>query len=225
MENNPADVRNDASNGEMRIIEDGGRSIGGTPVPDTPPTHEKPRCSAYDENNGVGPDALPDGTPDAPPENQPAGDPDGVPGGPGPVRPPMTGAGKLIFQVTTAGGAIPLEGAVVSVMDSVPDAIPDLSGEPRIVMYTGDDGKTRPLTLPAPARTQSQEAQSPSEPLPYALYNATVELDGYYPQGFSLIPVFDGITSIQRLDLIPLPLDSFPGTPPNPIREGVNPDL
>ena len=221
MENNPADVRNDANDGDLRIIEDGGRSIADAPAPDTPPTHEKARCSAYDENNGAGPD----GAPDAPPENNPAGDPDGIPGGPGPVRPQMTGAGKLIFQVTTAGGAIPLEGAVVSVMDSIPDAVPDLSDEPRIVMYTGDDGKTRPLTLPAPARAQSQEAQSPSDPLPYALYNATVELDGYYPQGFSLIPVFDGITSIQRLDLIPLPLGSLPGTPSAPIREGVNPDL
>lgn len=219
MEDNRTEVRTDENDSEIRIIEDGGRSIGVTPVPDIPQTREKPRCNAYDEHNG----GSPDDTPGAPiPEPIPDGDPEG---GPGPVLPPVTGAGSLIFQVTTAGGAIPLEGAAVTVMDSVPDSIPNLSGEPRIVMFTGDDGKTQLLTLPAPARSLSQEAQSPNDPLPYALYNATVELDDYYPQTFSLIPVFDGITSIQRLDLIPLPTGGRPGIMPDPIREGVNPDL
>lgn len=221
MEDNRTEVRTDETDSEIRISEDGGRSIGVTPAPDIPQTREKPRCSAYDENYGGGAAGGGGGASDAPDDP-----PDGsLEGGPGPVRPPETGAGFLLFQVTTAGGAIPLEGAAVTVMDAVPDATPDLSAEPRIVIFTGGDGKTRPLTLPAPARAQTLEARVPSGSLPYALYNAVVELDGYYPQAFSLIPVFDGITSVQRLDLIPLALGARPDIPPFPIREGVNPDL
>ncbi|MCQ2430472.1 MAG: hypothetical protein MJ192_09090 [Clostridia bacterium] len=140
----------------------------------------------------------------------------------------MTGSGTLIFQVTTAQGAVPLEGAQVTIYDYVPDSIPNLSGDPFMVMFSGIDGKTAPLTLPAPARVYSLELPAPDEPLPYSLYNATVELDGYYTQNFSMIPVFDGITSIQRLDLIPLPVSARGDRlqeAGSVITEGINPDL
>jgi len=61
-----------------------------------------------------------------------------------------------------------------------------------------------------------------------ALYDAEVNLDNFYTQSYTRIPVFDGITSIQRASLIPLPENGYAdGLRPDGARfvEGENPDL
>ena len=139
---------------------------------------------------------------------------------------PMTGQGKLVFQITTAGGAIPLEGAEVTLRQSRGPT--DAGGDVLSVLYSGRDGKTEALTLPAPARGYSLEPARDGAPVPYALYNADVRMDGFYKQSYIRIPVFDGITSIQRASLIPLPENGFEGgTRPDGsvFIEGENPDL
>ena len=139
---------------------------------------------------------------------------------------PMTGQGKLVFQITTAGGAIPLEGAEVTLRQSRGPT--DAGGDVLSVLYSGRDGKTEVLTLPAPARGYSLEPARDGAPVPYALYNADVRMDGFYKQSYIRIPVFDGITSIQRASLIPLPENGFEGgvRPDGDIFvEGENPDL
>ena len=139
---------------------------------------------------------------------------------------PMTGQGKLVFQITTAGGAIPLEGAEVTLRQSRGPT--DAGGDVLSVLYSGRDGKTEVLTLPAPARGYSLEPARDGAPVPYALYNADVRMDGFYKQSYIRIPVFDGITSIQRASLIPLPENGFEGgTRPDGemFVEGENPDL
>ena len=139
---------------------------------------------------------------------------------------PMTGQGKLVFQITTAGGAIPLEGAEVTLRQSRGPT--DAGGDVLSVLYSGRDGKTEALTLPAPARGYSLEPARDGAPVPYALYNADVRMDGFYKQSYIRIPVFDGITSIQRASLIPLPENGFEGgTRPDgeTFVEGESPDL
>ena len=139
---------------------------------------------------------------------------------------PMTGQGKLVFQITTAGGAIPLEGAEVTLRQSRGPT--DAGGDVLSVLYSGRDGKTEALTLPAPARGYSLEPARDGAPVPYALYNADVRMDGFYKQSYIRIPVFDGITSIQRASLIPLPENGFEGgvRPDGSVFiEGENPDL
>ena len=139
---------------------------------------------------------------------------------------PMTGQGKLVFQITTAGGAIPLEGAEVTLRQSRGPT--DAGGDVLSVLYSGRDGKTEVLTLPAPARGYSLEPARDGAPVPYALYNADVRMDGFYKQSYIRIPVFDGITSIQRASLIPLPENGFEGgvRPDGSVFiEGENPDL
>ena len=139
---------------------------------------------------------------------------------------PMTGQGKLVFQITTAGGAIPLEGAEVTLRQSRGPT--DSGGDVLSVLYSGRDGKTEVLPLPAPARGYSLEPARDGAPVPYALYNADVRMDGFYKQSYIRIPVFDGITSIQRASLIPLPENGFEGgTRPDGemFVEGENPDL
>ena len=138
----------------------------------------------------------------------------------------MTGQGKLVFQITTAGGAIPLEGAVITLRESRSPV--DAGGDVLAVLLSGRDGKTEAIPLPAPARGYSMEPARDGAPVPYALYNADVTMDGFYSQSYIRIPVFDGITSIQRASLIPLPENGVPdGQRPDGERfyEGEAPDL
>ena len=139
----------------------------------------------------------------------------------------MTGLGKLVFQITTASGAIPLEGAEV-ILRKFRSTSDGNGGEVVAVLYSGGDGKTEIVTLPAPARSFSLEPALDGAPVPYALYDAEVNLDHYFTQSYIRIPVFDGITSIQRASLIPLPENGFEGgTRPDGEKfyEGESPDL
>ena len=141
----------------------------------------------------------------------------------------MTGAGRLIFRISTARGAIPLEGARVRVWDrnTGVEPNPDRTNA-RAVLYSDANGKTDPLRLPAPAKGLSLEPSNGNTPAPFACYDADVYLEGYYSAEFVCIPIFDGITSIQPADLIPLPSNGREGnvTPEDTrIVEGQNPDL
>ena len=122
--------------------------------------------------------------------------------------PEMTGRGKLVFQITTASGAIPLEGAEI-ILRKFRSESDGNGGDVVAVLYSGGDGKTEVLTLPAPARSFSLEPARDGAPIPYALYDAEVNLDNYFRQSYIRIPVFDGITSIQRASLVPLPENGF----------------
>ena len=140
---------------------------------------------------------------------------------------PMTGQGKLVFQITTAGGAIPLEGAEI-ILREFRSKSDGNGGNVVAVLYSGVDGKTEVLTLPAPARSLSLEPARDGAPVPYALYDADVNLDNYYTQSYIRIPIFDGITSIQRASLIPLPENGYSqGLRPDSEKfyEGESPDL
>ena len=139
----------------------------------------------------------------------------------------MTGQGKLVFKITTAGGAIPLEGAKIT-LRADRSASDGNGGEVMAVLFSGGDGKSEVLTLPAPARSLSLEPAKDGAPVPYALYNADVRLRGFYDQSYIRIPVFDGITSIQRASLVPLPENGFEdGVRPDGEKfyEGESPDL
>ena len=141
-------------------------------------------------------------------------------------QPSLTGTGYLIVHVTTARGAIPLEGAEITLRQSRGPT--DMNGDVLSVLYSGRDGKTESIPLPAPARSYSLEPARDGTPVPYSLYNADVRMEGFYTQSYIRIPVFDGITSIQRASLIPLPENGFEGnTRPDGdlFIEGENPNL
>ena len=127
----------------------------------------------------------------------------------------MTGQGKLVFRISTASGAIPLEGAQVT-LRKFRSASDGNSGEVVAVLYSGPDGKTEIVTLPAPSRSFSLEPARDGAPVPYALYDADVNLDSFFSQSYIRIPVFDGITSIQNASLVPLPENGY--------SQGLRPD-
>ena len=136
-----------------------------------------------------------------------------------------SGEGYLIVQVSTAGGAIPLPGAIVTVRDYDPENGGDV-GNAISSMVTDRSGKTPILPLPAPSRTL---AQSPgSDILPYALYSIDVQTDRYYENYYINVPIFDGIVAVQPAVLQPLPDNEFAdnaGYGTQIFFESQNPDL
>ena len=137
------------------------------------------------------------------------------------------GTGYLILHVTTAGGAIPLEGVKINVNRYDPEAasLPNTRGDTVASPISGTDGNTARIPLSAPPR---QLSNSPNNPSPFALYSVDASLDGSYSQSYTGIPIFDGVTSIQPIVLIPLPENGAQGLPrENSIRyfEGINANL
>ena len=114
-------------------------------------------------------------------------------------REAMPGRGYLIVSVRAGEGAIPIEGALVTLRGG--EAV---EGDAIASFITDQSGNTPRITLPAPPRANSE---SPNGGLPYASYSADISLDGYYSNLYTNIPIFDTITSVQTAYLIPLPED------------------
>ena len=120
-----------------------------------------------------------------------------------------SGYGYMIVRVTTARGAIPLEGAIVTVHNYDPE-FERGRGDVIAVYKTNASGLTERFALPAPPRSLSM---TPGNGRSYETYNLSVTKPGYYQQYYTSVPVFEGITAIQNADMIPLPdngqIDNF----------------
>lgn len=105
--------------------------------------------------------------------------------------------GYMIVKVTTARGAIPLEGAAVIIRSE------ELGSTDVLYSLTTDaSGQTPRVSLPAPSRASSE---SPGNSRPFATYSIDVAADGYLPQSFSGVPVFSAVLSIQPAVMLPTP--------------------
>ena len=108
----------------------------------------------------------------------------------------LNSSGNLRVRAYTAGGALPVEGAVIRVTGA--------SEDNRLVAYstiTDRDGLGELFTLPAPDVNYSL-SPSPAE-VPYALYDLEITADGYYTKTIRGISVFSGVNSIQLVNMIP----------------------
>ena len=105
-----------------------------------------------------------------------------------------TDYGQLIITVKTAGGALPVENAVVTVKDE--------KGEIISIFFTDVNGRTPRLKLSAPPVSNS-EAPNPPGPA-FSVYNVDTDKEGYISVRNIGIPVYSGITSIQPVELMPV---------------------
>ena len=120
--------------------------------------------------------------------------------------------GFLEVVVRTVNGALPLEGALVSIYEYTQK---DESAQRGALLYsleTDENGRTPKIALPTKDKKLSQSYGNEN---PYATYNISVAKDGYYNSSYVNTPVFQGITSIQPVSLIPLseyasPNDYYP---------------
>ena len=135
------------------------------------------------------------------------------------ISPNYNTTGTLIVAVSAASGALPIEGALVTVKGSTNENAGVLS-----VVTTDRSGRTPRITLPAPP---AAESESPGIEKPYATYNVDVDKNGFFPQSFTNVPIFAGTTSIQPVNLIPL--TEYGGAAQNPGRSNIteyeNPEL
>lgn len=107
-----------------------------------------------------------------------------------------TGRGTMIFQISTAQGALPIENAKCVLTKKFGGIIHEIKA-----LLTNESGKTEPLLLPAPPRSLSQQYETQIQP--FALYDATVTRDGFIDVVLKDIPIFDGVQSVQRVSLLP----------------------
>lgn len=108
--------------------------------------------------------------------------------------------GYLTAYVTTALGAIPLEGANVKVFE-YQNENENNKGSLITSRITNREGKTDKIPLEAPPRINSQSKSSEKS---YYTYNLEVFLEGYYPQQYINVPIFENIHAIQEIDLLPI---------------------
>ncbi|MBO5338311.1 MAG: hypothetical protein J6A96_01275 [Clostridia bacterium] len=119
--------------------------------------------------------------------------------------------GFLVVNVKTANGALPVENANVTIYGS---GKLDENGTPALLdsdiifnLTTDRNGKTPKVSLHTKDRNLSL---SPENTIPYDTYNIFVSADGYYDNSYLNVPIFQGITSLQGVNLIPLSEFSAP---------------
>jgi hypothetical protein len=106
------------------------------------------------------------------------------------------GTGFIRIEASSANNALPVSNALVIITQFI-------DGAERIVriVETDADGRTELIELSAPLENGTE--LSPVSPS--SSYNAIIFLDGYYEVQNKNIAVFSGITSLQPVNLIPLP--------------------
>lgn len=108
------------------------------------------------------------------------------------ARAPMPKTGLLKVIVQTAGGALPVPNASVTITARTPE------GEQLAAHRTTDvSGRIEPVKLSAPA------GDPYGKQVPYALYDVAVEAEGFRTEFSRDLPIFGGITSVLSFLLIP----------------------
>lgn len=121
--------------------------------------------------------------------------------------------GYLIVRVTTAGGALPIAGATVTVRPD--DAA---AASPLLVRTTASGGVTPRMALPAPAIVRQALGE-----IVAAVYHIEAAAPGYRTAVYQSAPIYAGVTAIQTADLVPLAEGEAQGS--TTYFEGGQPDL
>ena len=103
--------------------------------------------------------------------------------------------GELKIEASLGQGAVPIEGVRITVYKRFTDG-------PRrfYTLWTDSSGMVNGILLPAPDRSLSER---PSNQRPYAVYEVSAEHPDFERMVFPQTPVFPGITSIQKVRLVP----------------------
>ncbi len=110
------------------------------------------------------------------------------------------GSGAIVFEVhedSPVRGRIPIANAKVTISRLLGDDF-YLSK----IVTSNANGETDPVVLPTASRALSLK---PGEGRVFETYRASVEAPGYQRQDIYDIQVFDGITSIQHVNMAPVP--------------------
>ena len=112
-------------------------------------------------------------------------------------------SGVIKTQVFTARRTYPVENAQVNLYKVFPDGAYLIDSQ-----FTDRSGQVKPVTVPALERCLSEP---PGDPTPYVSYRISVSHPDFMDAVIEQVPVFEGVTSLQAVDLIPAaaaPVDS-----------------
>ncbi len=119
-----------------------------------------------------------------------------------------TQTGYLKVMVTLADKSMPIEGASVLVTEN-----DDGKQILRYFGFTNESGETPTISLPAPP---VENSEAPKGKNVYAVYDIRTDAPGYRTVINRGVPIFEGITSIQNIQLNPLPGDTIEYTENEP---------
>lgn len=103
--------------------------------------------------------------------------------------------GQLIGIVTALRGIYPVPNAKVTVFTGNYNDMQIID-----TAYTDQSGRTKPFILETPDKQLSLDQNN--QTTPYSSYNLEVKAEGYIDNIHMNIPVFSGVTSIQRSQMI-----------------------
>lgn len=106
------------------------------------------------------------------------------------------GQGYLTVNVRTAGGALPVSGALITVRTTDRE-----DGTVLAVMLSDDAGTSEVIALPAPPKENSL---SPGNGEVCSFYTVDTDCEGYYHVINENVAVYDGVTAIQQVLLVPI---------------------
>ncbi len=178
-----------------------------TPVPPSPPPAPTPTpnpapAPAPLPQPQPEPSPVPELPPIPSPAPQPAPTPPPMPPEPMPIPMPMpdmpqppkpTSYGWMKIAARTAGNALPIEGASVLVLQQN-----GMNTNLLFTLLTNQSGETPVVQLPAPP-INGERMQ------PFSTYQIRIFHPGYMRMESDAAPVFSGITTLQKFDMIPLP--------------------
>ena len=104
-------------------------------------------------------------------------------------------SGVIKTQVFTARRTYPVENAQVNLFKVFPDGAYLIDSQ-----FTDRSGQVKLVTVPALERSLSE---TPGDPAPYVSYRITVSHPDFMDAVIEQVPVFEGVTSLQAVDLIP----------------------
>jgi len=126
--------------------------------------------------------------------------------------------GYLVVNTRMANGAIPVEGARVRVTEA-----DEGTGNTAAVEITDNSGMTKKIALAAPS---PQFSEKPNEQTrPYSIYNIEITKDGFYDIIKLNVPIYSGITAIQPVEMLPLPVGSNGYSKSEIFQENFPPEL
>lgn len=114
----------------------------------------------------------------------------------------MQATGTLSVRVYTSQAQIPLEGATVVVAAAGEEGKYKLLS----IQNTDSSGKTRTITIDAPALGESTSPEGlPGPGAPFAQCDVWAEQPGYAMLQVENVQIFPGVETVQNMELIPLP--------------------
>ena len=115
--------------------------------------------------------------------------------------------GYLTVMVSTARGAIPLEGATVNIRNDDEE-----NSEVIFSLLSDRDGKTPKVSLSTPP---TENSEAPGMAPAFSTYNIDVFKEGYIPLFFHNVPIFPGVISIQPAVMVPATSAPYEGNGEN----------